>query len=115
MTACAVGDPGEPVPLSVHVHAIRAAADIVEQAGITDLSVWPGPGRISIQVPEDAGDLDARAAIVARLAALAGAEPARWAPQGRAPGWIRARGCYDGHPVHIYTTARDQAAKQGAS
>jgi hypothetical protein len=91
------------VPLAAHVRLIRAAADLVEQAQIAGLAVWPGPDEIVIQVPEHAGDLPARAAAVARLAALAGTQPAPEHRPGPTCGWITARGLFAGHPVRIFT------------
>jgi hypothetical protein len=67
---------GGNTPLQEHVQLIRAAADLIEQAGIAGLAVWPDPDEIVIQVPEHAGDTPARTAQVARLAALTGGEPA---------------------------------------
>ena len=64
------------VPLAVHVRVTRAAANLVEHAGIAGLAVWPEPDEIVIQVPKQAGDVPVRAAAVARLAALAGTQPA---------------------------------------
>ena len=94
--------------LAAHVRVIRAAADLLEQARIAGLSVWPEPGEIAIQVPETAGDLHSRAAAVARLAALTGCEPAPDPRPGRTQGWIHARGQFAGHPVHIYTPVKEQ-------
>ena len=97
-------------PLAVHVRLIRAAADLIEQAGIPDLAVWPEPDEIVIQVPEHAGDTPARAGKVARLAALTGCEAAPDPCPGRTQGWIHARGKFAGHPVHIFTPVRPEAA-----
>ena len=96
-----------PEPLAAHVRVIRAAADLVEQAQIAGLAVWPEPGEIVIQVPEHAGDLAARAAAVAALAALAGTQPAPEHQPGPTRGWIAARGLFAGHPVRIYTPAEE--------
>jgi hypothetical protein len=98
-TATASGNP----PLAAHVRLIRAAADLIEQAGIAGLAVYPDPGEIVIQVPEASGGIPARAAAVARLAALTGGEPAPDPRPGRTCGWIHARGHFTGHPVHIFT------------
>ena len=76
--------------LAAHVRVIRAAADLLEQAGITGLYVWPDPDEIAIQVPEPAGDAPSRAAAVARLAALTGGEPAPDPRPGKTRGWIHA-------------------------
>lgn len=96
--------------LAAHVRVIRAAADLLEQAGITGLCVWPEPDEIAIQVPEHAGDLPSRAAAVARLAALTGGRPAPDPRPGKTRGWIDARGQFAGHPVHIYTPVKQEAA-----
>ncbi len=106
MTAAAAGA----APLAGHVRLIRAAADLVEQAGLTGLAVWPGPHEIAIQVPEHAGDTPSRAAAVARLAALVGGQPGPDPDPGPTRGWITARGQFAGHPVHIYTPVSEQAA-----
>ncbi len=91
------------VPLAGYVRLIRAAADLIEQAGITGLALYPEPGEIVIQVSEASGDAAARAAKVSRLAALTGSEPAPDPHPGRTHGWICARGTFAGHPVLIYT------------
>jgi hypothetical protein len=96
--------------LAAHVRVIRAAADLLGQAGLTGLCVWPDPDEIAIQVPEHAGDLDARAAAVARLAALTGGRPAPDPRPGKTRGWIDARGQFAGHPVHICTPVSQEAA-----
>jgi hypothetical protein len=94
--------------LAAHVRLIRAAADLVEQAGIAGLAVWPDPDEIIIQVPEHAGDVPARTAAVARLAALTGSQPAPDRCPGPTRGWIAARGLFAGHPVHIFTPVKEQ-------
>ena len=96
--------------LAAHVRAIRAAADLVEQAAIAGLSVWPEPDEIVVQVPEHAGDVPARATVVARLAALTGARPAPDHRPGPTCGWIHARGLFAGHPVHIFTPVTQETA-----
>ena len=95
------------VPLAAHVRLIRAAADLVEQAQIAGLAVWPEQDEIIIQVPEHAGDAPARAAAVARLAALAGTQPAPDHRPGPTRGWITARGLFAGHPVRIFTPVKE--------
>jgi len=104
MTAATTGS----APLAAHVRVIRAAADLVEQAGITGLAVWPEPGQIIIQVPEHAGDVPSRAAAVARLAAIAGARPEPDPGPGKTRGWIYARGQFAGHPVRIFTPVKEK-------
>ncbi len=104
MTAGTAGED----PLAAHVRLIRAAADLLEQAGLAGLAVWPEPDEIVIQVPEHAGDTPCRAAAVARLAALVGGRPAPSSRPGKTRGWINARGTFAGYPVRIYTPVTEQ-------
>jgi hypothetical protein len=94
--------------VAAHVRLIRAAADLVEQAGLAGLAVWPEPDEIVIQVPEHAGDTASRAAAVARLAAFTGGQPEPDPGPGTTRGWITARGQFAGHPVRIYTPVKEQ-------
>jgi hypothetical protein len=95
--------------LAAQVRIIRAAADLVEQSGIEDLAVCPGPDEIVIQVPGCCGSAAERAARVAALAALAGCEPAPEHRPGATRGWITARGLFAGHPVRVYTPVEETA------
>jgi hypothetical protein len=97
-------------PLAAHVRLIRAAADLIEQAGIPGLALYPEPDEIVIQVPETSGDTPSRTGKVARLAALTGCEPAPDPYPGRTCGWICARGTFAGHPVHIFTPVKEAAS-----
>jgi hypothetical protein len=106
MTAATAGQ----IPLAAHVRLIRAAADLVEQAGLAGLAVWPEPDEIVIQVPEHAGDTPSRAAAVARLAALVGGQPEPDPCPGSTRGWISARGQFAGHRVHIFTPVKEPAS-----
>ena len=105
-TATASGHPG----LAAHLRLIRAAANLIEQAGIPDLALYPEPDEIVIQVPETSGDALSRAAAVARLAAITGCEPVPDPHPGRTQGWLNARGTFAGHPVHIFTPVRQEAS-----
>lgn len=87
--------------IAAHARVIRDAAALIEQAAVPGLAVYPEPGRIVIQVPEN-GPVPARAAIVARLAALTGCEPATDDRPGITQGWITADGAFAGHPVHVF-------------
>jgi len=87
--------------VAAHARVIRDAADLVEQAGIPGLAVYPETQRIVIQVPEN-GSVPARAAIVARLAAVAGCEPGTDDRPGVTQGWLTADGTFAGHPVHVF-------------
>lgn len=86
---------------AAHAGVIRAAADLVEQAGVPGLAVYPESRRIVIQVPEN-GSVPARAAIVARLAAVAGCRPGTDDRPGATQGWLTADGAFAGHPVHVF-------------
>jgi hypothetical protein len=97
-------------PLAAHVKLIRAAADLVEQAGIPGLSLHPWQDEIVIQVPETLGGIAARTGAVARLAALTGGTAAADPRPGRTRGWIRARGQFAGHPVQVYAPVQEEAA-----
>jgi hypothetical protein len=97
-------------PLAAHLRLIRSAADLIEQAGIPGLALYPEPGEIVIQVPEASGDAMSRTASVTRLAALAGCEPVPDPQPGRTRGWLNARGTFAGHPVHIFTPLRQEEA-----
>ena len=95
--------------LAAQARLIRAAADLIEQAGIEDLDVGPAREEIVIQVPSCAGSPAARAAAVAALAALAGCEPAPDHRPGPTNGWLFARGLFAGLPVRIYTPATEES------
>lgn len=103
-TAAAAGGGLVPArPLAAHAHALRAAATLIEQAGITGLSLTINTALITIQVPSSLASPAARTAAVARLAAATGARIARHTAPGPARGWIFADGQLAGHPVRIFT------------
>jgi hypothetical protein len=86
---------------AAHARVIRAAAALIEQAGIPGLAIYPEPGRIVIQVPEN-GPVPSRAAIVARLSAITGCTPGTDDRPGTTQGWLTADGTFAGHPVHVF-------------
>ncbi len=94
-------------PLAAQAHALRAAAALIEQAGIAGLSLTIDESQITIQVPADLAGPAARTAAVARLAAATGARAARDTRPGPTYGWIHASGQLAGHPVRIFTAIRD--------
>jgi hypothetical protein len=96
--------------LAGHVTLIRAAADLIEQAGVPGLTLFPWHDEIAIQVPEASGDEAARIRSVARLAALAGSEAAPCPGPGGTRDLVSARGEFAGHPVHVYTPVRKEEA-----
>jgi hypothetical protein len=93
--------------LEAQVRVIRAAADLVERAGIADLAVMPGPDEIVIQVSSSFGAAAERAAAVEALAALAGCEAVREDRPGASRGRITARGLFAGCPVRVYTAGEE--------
>jgi hypothetical protein len=95
-------------PLAAHVRLIRAAADLIEQAGVPGLTLFPWHDEIVIQVPEAAGDEAARIQSVARLAALAGCQAAHGPGTGGLRDRASARGEFAGHPVHVWTPVRKE-------
>lgn len=96
--------------LESQVRVIRAAADLVEQAGMPGLAVLPGPDEIVIQVPAGSGSAAERAARVEALAALAGCEAVREDRPGPGLGWVTARGLFAGWPVRVYTPGEGGAS-----
>jgi hypothetical protein len=83
--------------------AMRAAADLVEASGITGLAVTCGDGQITIHVTDRAGDAPARAAVVARLAALLGGTAAQADSPGQGMSWITAHGVIGAIPARVFT------------
>jgi len=90
-------------PLAAQAHALRAAASLIERAGIAGLSLTVDDDRITIQVPERLAAPAGRAAAVARLAAATGGQAARQARPGPTCGWVFADGQLAGHAVRIFT------------
>jgi hypothetical protein len=91
-------------PLAAQAHALRAAAALIERAGIAGLSLTIDDDRITIQVPQHLAAPAARAAAVAHLAAATGGRACRDArPGSRTNGWVLADGQLAGHAVRIFT------------
>ncbi len=88
-------------PLAAQAHALRAAAALIERAGIAGLSLTIDGQRISVQVPQSLAGPGARTAAVALLAAAVGG---RASADGR---WVTADGDLAGHPVRIFTPITD--------
>jgi len=112
----------EPAPddksLAVQAHALRAAADLIENVGFPGLSLTVSTTdyspEISIQVPEFCGSPAERTAAVARLAAAVGVTATRTQRPGLSYAWVRAAGETDGHSVCIYTCIDDASAPETA-
>ena len=90
--------------------AMRAAATLIESAQIAGLSVTCGDDAISVQVSEHLGDPAARAALVARIAAVIGAAPVRAGSASGALSWVRAEGSIAGLRAHVFTEVPVQHA-----
>jgi hypothetical protein len=103
MTTAASGGLIPARSLAAQAHALRAAAALIERAGIAGLSLTIDPDRITIQVPVHLAGPACRAAAVARLAATAGGRAARDARPGQTRGWVFADGEAAGHTVRIFT------------
>jgi hypothetical protein len=86
-------------------HALRAAAWLIEHAGMTGLSVTAdGDGSIILRVRASAGGPAARTALVAVIARAIGApEPHRTVLRDCA--WIASAGTLAGHPARVTTHA----------
>ena len=98
--------PASPPPLAAQVHALRAAAAFIEQAGIAGLSLTIGddhhhPGARALAGPPAAPR--GRGAGAPPPAARRPATP----PPGRTHGWISADGQVAGHPVRIFTAIEE--------
>jgi hypothetical protein len=111
--APAAESPATPTARAELGRLFRAAADLMEQAGIPGLDVSCSPGRneITIRVPEDCGDIRSRVAVVDRLAAFIGGESAPVPSFGDGCDWISAAGRFAGHSVQVYTPSRPQPGK----
>jgi hypothetical protein len=91
-------------PLAAQAHALRAAAALIERAGIAGLSLTVDDDRITIQVPVHLAGPGARVAAVALLAATTGATAARNdRPGSRTHGWVSAEGQIAGHAIRVFT------------
>jgi hypothetical protein len=96
--------------LAAHARLTRAAADLIEQAGIPGLALYPEPDVITIQVPQSPGDIRTRVAGITRLAAITGCEPVPEPLPGRTQGWLHARGEFAGHLVHVFAPISKEEA-----
>jgi hypothetical protein len=86
-------------PPAAQAHALRAAAMLIERAGVAGLSITVDD-RIDIQVSAALAGLPARAGAVAALAAAS----CRFMPAtASGPGFLVADGHLAGHDVHIFT------------
>jgi hypothetical protein len=93
---------------------IRAAADLVEQAGIGGLPVSCHRGRIVIHVAERDGDPQARAQTVAAVAGVLGCVPAQTSTHVLAGAWLEAAGQVSGVPAEVFTPLAVRPAPGGA-
>jgi hypothetical protein len=83
--------------------AMRAAATLIESAGICGLSVTCDDEQLSIQVGDHLGDPARRAGLVARLAAAIGATAVRADSAASPRSWVRADGAISGLRVRAFT------------
>jgi|HubBroStandDraft_1064217.scaffolds.fasta_scaffold709410_2 hypothetical protein len=94
--------------------AIRAAADLVEQAGIGGLAVSCHRDRIVIHVGERDGDPQARARTVAAVAGVLGCVPAQTSSGASANAWLEAAGQVSGVRAEVFTPLAVRSAPGGA-
>jgi hypothetical protein len=92
---------------------IRAAADLVEQAGVGGLAVSCHRDRIVIHVGERDGDPQARAQMIAAVAAVLGCVPAQFDSRSPADAWLEAAGQIRGVPAEIFTPLAVRTAPGG--
>lgn len=103
VTAAAPGSLVPARPLAAQAHALRAAAALIEHAGIAGLALTIDD-QITIQVPAHLAGPAARTAAVALLAAAIGGTAVRDdRPSSRTYGWVRADGQLAGHAVRVFT------------
>lgn len=93
---------------------IRAAADLVEQAGTGEMAVSCHHGRILIHVAERDGDLAARVRMVAAVAAVLGCVPAQTSSCASAYACLEAAGQISGVPAEVFTPLAVRPAPGGA-
>jgi hypothetical protein len=93
---------------------IRAAADLVEQAGVGGLPVSCHRDRILVHVGERDGDPQARAQTVAAVAAVLGCVPAQTSSHASAHAWLEAAGQVSGVRAEVFTPLAVGPAPGGA-
>lgn len=100
---------------AVTAAALLDAAALIEQAGIGGLFVTCYEDRVSICAGTRVGDTRSRAAVVAALAALAGAASGRQcdATSGSPAAWLQATGQAGGTTIEISTQLAVRAAPGG--
>ena len=102
--------------MSLTVSAMRAAADLIETAGVTGLSVTCSDTAIDIQVSRHAHqDPQARVGVVAALAEVLDGAVTQDDDHHRQACWLRANGQAAGLPVRVWTALQIPAdAPDGA-
>ena len=105
--------PSWPGSAAAAAAAIRAAADLVEQAGAGGLSVSCHRGRILIHVAECDGDGPQRATMVAAVAGVLGCVPAQTSSHASADAWLEAAGQVSGVPAEVFTPLAVRPAPGG--
>jgi hypothetical protein len=93
---------------------IRAAADLVEQAGVGGMAVSCHHGRILVHVAERDGDPAARARMVAAVAAVLGRVPVQASSHASAYACLEAAGQISGVPAEVFTPLAVRPAPGGA-
>jgi hypothetical protein len=93
--------------------AMRAAADLLEAAGIAGLSVSCTDQEVTVQVTEELADAVGRARLVARLGAASGATAVRIDSPDRPLSWVRADANIGGLRFRVFTAVGVQHTDAG--
>jgi len=99
---------------AVTAAAMRAAAGLIEQAGIGGLLVSCHRGHVTIHLSQRDGDAAARAGLVAVLAGLLGTSPFRRDSRTGPDAFWEAAGQVGGFPVEVFTALAVRPAPGGA-
>jgi len=105
-----------PVPgeAAVTAAAMRAAAGLIEEAGIGRLLVSCRGDHVIIHVSQHDGDAAVRSGLVAALAGLLGASPFQRDSRSSPEAWLEAAGQVRGVPVEVFTALDARPAPGGA-
>jgi hypothetical protein len=99
---------------AVTAAAMRAAAAVIEQAGLAGLQVRCYRGHVCIQVSQHDGDAAVRADRVAALARLIGASPVQRDSRAAPAAFWEAAGHAAGAEVEVFTALAVRPAPGGA-
>ena len=99
---------------AVTAAAMRAAAGLIEEAGIGRLLVSCRGDHVIIHVSQHDGDAAVRSGLVAALAGLLGASPFQRDSRSSPEAWLEAAGQVHGIPAEVFTPLAVRPAPGGA-